>query len=445
MENANRQDNRTPDSYSPAMGQRITAQVQRVSQVDVVTNNLEAGVSPVMFTGLAAVLAQMQSQEQVPMLSQLLPPFQVTRGLCPLAMAYGLDMILPTISMTTAHRFHMDHLTTEWSKVKVCKCQILLYLLSRNNNPRNQLHGNLVLRVSLSPRVQVRALLHPCCLTYHSHHPPSKPCQQHQLCGKEYMQLMMQRHPTLSNLLLPQKQSLVTPSPSQQRLDQPSTYALPQDQPSTSAFQPAPTDQPSASTSAPTHLPSVVVAPPTSSSSSGEEAQPSQRDMDLDESRSSSRKPNDHSTSSCSQTSQTSTGQKTKSQSSKPPPGKKSTARTTTKAAPVSKLNKLKSVVSGASVLPPPPLPPPLPPPPNPIGYTGKPEMQLTVEKTLKKYPTDHIKIVNSGPTGTPLRKQSILSQGGTTRNKMARYLPASTDTQGSLVDPRCLTNLGNC
>ena len=47
------------DSNSPAMGERITAQVQRISQVESSTNNLHVEVSPAMVTGLAAVLAQL--------------------------------------------------------------------------------------------------------------------------------------------------------------------------------------------------------------------------------------------------------------------------------------------------------------------------------------------------------------------------------------------------
>ena len=69
MDNNNNQNNQTSDRNSPVMGQRVTEQVQRFSQIELITNNLDAGLYPAMVTGLAAVLAQMQSQEQGPMLT----------------------------------------------------------------------------------------------------------------------------------------------------------------------------------------------------------------------------------------------------------------------------------------------------------------------------------------------------------------------------------------
>ena len=159
----------------------------------------------------------------------------------------------------------------------------------------------------------------------------------------DYMQVIMQRWPTLSNLLLPQNATRnahqSTHSTQQQQSNQPSTSTLQStnDQPSTSSFNPTP---------------SVIQVLITSSSIRGEGTQTFQNvQSEPDESRSSSRKRSDHSPSTCSQTSQASTDQKNKSLSSKQPPDKKTQSgyRTATKA-PVSKVNKLKSLVSGASV-----------------------------------------------------------------------------------------------
>ena len=88
-----------------------------------------------------------------------------------------------------------------------------------------------------------------------------------------------------------------------------------------------------------------------------------------------SRMQNDHAPSTSSQTSQTSNStQKTKKRlSSKPLPDKKhqSTSKATTKA-PVLKVNKLMSVVSEESVLPPPLQQQRT----TPVGYQGKPQQQ---------------------------------------------------------------------
>ena len=61
----NNHNNLPSDNNSPVMGQRITTQVQRISQFELITNNLDAGISPAMVTALTAVLAQIQSQEQM--------------------------------------------------------------------------------------------------------------------------------------------------------------------------------------------------------------------------------------------------------------------------------------------------------------------------------------------------------------------------------------------
>ena len=229
----------------------------------------------------------------------------------------------------------------------------------------------------------------------------------------------MQRWPTLSNLLLPQN------STHNAHQSSPSTKQQQSDQASTSTFQSTPNDQPS--TSAVHPIPSVVIAPTTSSSSRGEGAQAFQDvQCKLDESRSSSRKRSGTSLPHARRHRRHLQARETKAHLANHHPTKTAIRIQNSDESSVSKQNKLKSVVSGASVLP--------PSPPNPLRYRGKPEKQLTVEETLTKYLTDLIKIVNSGPTGTPLQKQSILSPGGTTRTKMAAFLPPATDTQGSLV-----------
>ena len=56
---------------SPAMGQRVydTARVQRTSQVAFIRDRLDQGLSPATVAGVAAVIAQMESQTQAPMLT----------------------------------------------------------------------------------------------------------------------------------------------------------------------------------------------------------------------------------------------------------------------------------------------------------------------------------------------------------------------------------------
>ena len=56
---------------SPSMGQRIydTTSVHRISQVALVRDHLTAGISPATVPGPAAIIAQMESQLQAPLLS----------------------------------------------------------------------------------------------------------------------------------------------------------------------------------------------------------------------------------------------------------------------------------------------------------------------------------------------------------------------------------------
>ena len=56
---------------SPAMGARIydTARVQRTSQVAFIRDRLDQGLSSATVAGVAAIIAQMESQTQAPMLT----------------------------------------------------------------------------------------------------------------------------------------------------------------------------------------------------------------------------------------------------------------------------------------------------------------------------------------------------------------------------------------
>ena len=56
---------------TPAMGQRIydTARVQRTSQVAFIRDRLDQGLSSATVAGVAAIIAQMESQTQAPMLT----------------------------------------------------------------------------------------------------------------------------------------------------------------------------------------------------------------------------------------------------------------------------------------------------------------------------------------------------------------------------------------
>ena len=151
------------------------------------------------------------------------------------------------------------------------------------------------------------------------------------------------------------------------------------------------------------------------------------------------------------------------SPSSKPPPDKKiSNEKATTSKTP----NQTKSKVSEASVLPS-PQPQPnatgeqqgLPQPPSTqsttreslaqraipkpstsrqpqteqtVGYQGTPEPQRTVKDIMGDYPG--LKVTNSGPTGTPLRKQAIQHPTKRTFTKQPTYLSPMQNTKGTLI-----------
>ena len=148
------------------------------------------------------------------------------------------------------------------------------------------------------------------------------------------------------------------------------------------------------------------------------------------------------------------------SPSSNPPLDKKAS----NEKAPTSNLSQLKSVVSEASVLPPPPppqLPEPTPPPQSSsrsnvsqrattrpqtlrapqsssAWYQGTSDPQRTVKDIMSEYLD--VKLKNSGPTGTPLRKQAIRNPGDKkTFTRQPTYLQAMQNRLGSLVtiDPR--------
>ena len=146
--------------------------------------------------------------------------------------------------------------------------------------------------------------------------------------------------------------------------------------------------------------------------------------------------------------------------SSNPSPDKKaSNEKTPSKSSKSGKSSQLKSVVSEASVLPPPQspyLPEPTPPsqtssrgnlsqqaaprpqtsqaPQSPsVGYKGTSDPQRTVKDIMLEYPG--VKVKNSGPTGTPLRKHAIQNPGNKkTFIKQPIYLHPMQNRLGSLV-----------
>ena len=66
------------------------------------------------------------------------------------------------------------------------------------------------------------------------------------------------------------------------------------------------------------------------------------------------------------------------------------------------------------------------------IGYQGTPQAQRTVQVIMGDYPD--LKVTNSGPTGTPLRKQAIQHPTKRTFTKQPTHLSPMQNTQGSLV-----------
>ena len=66
------------------------------------------------------------------------------------------------------------------------------------------------------------------------------------------------------------------------------------------------------------------------------------------------------------------------------------------------------------------------------IGYRGTPQAQRTVEDIMGDYLG--LKVSNSGPTGTPLRKQAIQHPTERSFTKQPTYLSPMQNTKGSLV-----------
>ena len=158
------------------------------------------------------------------------------------------------------------------------------------------------------------------------------------------------------------------------------------------------------------------------------------------------------------------------SPSSKPPPDKRTSNEENTPTSSETPLatsssNQPKTKVLEAPVLPSPPPAQPNgsqgllqpPPPPQPtsreslaqraipkpssskqpqtkptIGYQGTPQAQRTVEDVMDDYPG--LKVTNSGPTGTSLRKQAIQHPTKRTFTKQPTHLSPMQNTKGSLV-----------
>ena len=66
------------------------------------------------------------------------------------------------------------------------------------------------------------------------------------------------------------------------------------------------------------------------------------------------------------------------------------------------------------------------------VGYHGTPQAQRTVQDIMGDYPD--LKVTNSGPTGTPLRKQAIQHPTKRTFTKQPTHLSPMQNTKGSLL-----------
>ena len=66
------------------------------------------------------------------------------------------------------------------------------------------------------------------------------------------------------------------------------------------------------------------------------------------------------------------------------------------------------------------------------VGYQGTPESQRTVKDIMGDYPG--LKVTNSGPNGTPLRKQAIQHPTKRTFTKQPTYLSPMQNTKGTLI-----------
>ena len=98
---------RTP-TYSPDTGQRIydTATVRRISQAALVRDRLTNGVSPPTVTRLAAMIAQMESQIQAPLLS-VISAFSAFQR----SMTFQHDT---WSGHDVTHHFHDDHVSISY-------------------------------------------------------------------------------------------------------------------------------------------------------------------------------------------------------------------------------------------------------------------------------------------------------------------------------------------
>ena len=417
---------------SPALGQRVydTARVQRTPQIAFIRDTIDQGLSPATVAGVAAIIAQMESQVQAPMLT-----ISITSGFPGFqrSMTYQ-DGVWHGHDLT--HHFTDDRAAISYSPANGGVHQTRsLQIPSCPPPPPPPPPAS-------TPQTVVRARTSAPTVP----NLPNQPMAEQAVISAlqavainpnyaDFMRSMEQCWPELRRIALPtvtvRNENVTSTQTSQDAITIP--HVNPQ------------SEQPG-------HSRTVTVersrTPSRSSQKGGGESRPA------------SRKRNDPSpTKKSAQQPLTARD----SPSSKPPPDKKiSNEKATTSKTP----NQTKSKVSEASVLPS-PQPQPnatgeqqgLPQPPSTqsttreslaqratpkpstsrqpqteqtVGYQGTPESQRTVKDIMGDYPG--LKITNSGPTGTPLRKQAIQHPIKRTFTKQPTYLSPMQNTKGTLI-----------
>ena len=417
---------------SPALGQRVydTARVQRTPQIAFIRDRLDQGLSPATVAGVAAIIAQMESQVQAPMLT-----ISITSGFPGFqrSMTYQ-DGVWHGHDLT--HHFTDDRAAISYSPANGGVHQTRsLQIPSCPPPPPPPPPAS-------TPQTVVRARTSAPTVP----NLPNQPMAEQAVISAlqavainpnyvDFMRSMEQCWPELRRIALPtvtiRNENVTSTQTSQDAITIP--HVNPQSE-------------------KPGHSRTVTVersrSPSRSSQKGGGESRPA------------SRKRNDPSpTKKSAQQPLTARD----SPSSKPPTDKKiSNEKATTSKTP----NQTKSKVSEASVLPS-PQPQPnatgeqqgLPQPPSTqsttreslaqratpkpstsrqpqtkqtVGYQGTPESQRTVKDIMGDYPG--LKITNSGPTGTPLRKQAIQHPNKRTFTKQPTYLSPMQNTKGTLI-----------
>ena len=430
---------------SPAMGQRIydTARVQRTSQVAFIRDRLDQGLSSATVAGVAAIIAQMESQTQAPMLT--------------ISITSGFPGFQRSMTFHEGVWFGHDlthHFTDDRAAIS-------------NSLPSGGVHQTRSLQIPSCPpppppvpasQSAARAGEPPGSQA----RPPApappdmtnRPLAEQAVISalqavaidphySDFMTSMERCWPELRQITLPTVTIQNTSA-----LTAPSALTVPHVNPLS--------EQPG-------HSRTVTMERSRSSSRS------SSSHKGGGERRPASRKRNDRSPTRAS-TSAIPPMAVRDSPSSKPPPDKRVSNEKTTPASievpmTVNASDHTKTMVSEAPVLPSPPpsqstegqgIMQPLPPSqptsreslaqraiPKPssskqqqskptIGYQGTPQAQRTVEDVMDDYPG--LKVTNSGPTATPLRKQAIQHPTKRTFTKQPTYLSPMQNSKGSLV-----------